>query len=323
MAITQVTEARSPRFSKISQTGQRVFHVYFDEFTDYATMFDEASAAVDPNTGLKIPVEGDDFGGNPVSTGQRKGVTGAKYITTAVVEDVDIELFNEQNKIVEVTVSFAVPENDDEEDKETPDNPFNPTDYPWQQPPLDSFTHSNVQRLMTVDLDGRPIVNSAGDAFDTPITVPVAVRRQPRTRNVKSGWNQATAARDINKVDQGGKRLCIAHDGVQKLYTKPDGSVTKYWAITQSWDIITSSEPYDTWQGKIQDRGYRDGDGKKILIDGEPAISPVKLNGSGEPLKNPLTGNNNPIGNGTGLRVIGGLSNDTNGVWLEYKKYAT
>ena len=47
MAVIQVTEVRKPQLSYISKNGRRVYHVFFDEYTDYNTMFNQAAVAVD------------------------------------------------------------------------------------------------------------------------------------------------------------------------------------------------------------------------------------------------------------------------------------
>ena len=328
--IIKVTEARAPRLNIVSHSGRRVFHVYFKEYTTYLEMINACDGATDPETGLRIPREKEGFDGGVWKRSERpenNEGNGGEAATGPVCDDIDVELFEEQNMIFKVTCNFSAFEDDpnDEESKD-PTNPTQPTPviYPWQRPKGKQYTHANVQQIMTIDLDGNPIVNSAGEQFDTAITVPMVVRQYTETWATKiGGFNEAAAAREINTVSNSDKRLCTAHDGVTAFFTDPNsGNEIQYWNVTRSYSIITSTQKHDTWQGKIQDRGLVDSEGQQIKTkDGNPVVASVRLNGSGEPLINPADGSSNPLGGGGTLKKISALSSVDTGVWLEYKKY--
>lgn len=308
--VTQVVEAREPRLSTVSLSGKRVFHVYFDEFSNYKDMINLASSAVDPSTGLKVPQEGTDFDGNKWSLGE------------AVCTDIVCELFEEQNMIWQVSCSFSAPET------QTRGDAKDPVDYPWQQPKLTSYSHSFAERLLGVDLDGNAILNSAGDNYEQVITRGVPIRRKTITYNAKS-FNASNATRKLGKLSDSDKTLCVVFDGQEQVFTNPNtNKKTKYWSVTEAYDTITSRDSWDTWQGMIQDVGLmctRTSDGKRRPATdsyGHQAVSPVPLNGDGLELTKP-DGQNRSIGNGgkSPLSVISGLSDSGNGVWLRYKLY--
>ena len=139
-----------------------------------------------------------------------------------------------------------------------------------------------VEEAVTEDLDGNPVVNSAGDPFDTPLIVAVTVQ----VDNVTANEREKPDTNDIGKAD-GRKLLANISYSEAEHVNKQTGVRTRYFV--NSYEVWT--HPYRDWaRVKVLDRGYRhkffDAQANeilKIIRDefGEPINAPALLDGQG------------------------------------------
>ena len=323
--VTKVTESRDATLNTVSNSGSRTFLVFFDEYlpTDkYSNFIDQASQAIDPISGLKVPRQGSNFDGDAPVKGD------------PIATSVSVRQYQEQNIIWEVSVKFS------ESTRESSDNDDNVwQDYPWNETPTVVWGSSIINQLILTDFDGRAIVNSAGDAFDTAITRPVALMTVSCTFNKKAGgYTPQSAAALVNTVNESdftvfgtkvekGTALMKTYGG-SKLTAVVNGEEVNYWQVTAAWDILSNASSTSIgWDGIVLDIGTQqtiNGSGKFTINDkhGYRLSSPQLLNGNGHRLERAEGGYNSRAQNPNGLRVISDISSNR-GVFLRYKQYET
>ena len=317
MAITEVTERRAPRLDMLNKSGSRSYLVHFNAFTNYNDMFNEAAAAEDPSTGLSIPQKGTNFDGDEPAKGD------------PLVTGISVELYDEQNMILEVNVTWSKAE---ETGSET-DGGNGMDEYPWNLPKVYSWGHSNIEKRMVKDLDDNAIVNSYGDPFDEIITRPVSIRTLTVTWNKKkSAFNPIKANSFINTLNRSAfningssipreKALCTGYDGTL-TYTTARGKQIQYYQVSASWSIITQGN--DEWDGMVLDVGYNQllptGPNKILLKGGVEPSSPQLLNGKGVRLK-AANGDQNPDYSGAGTFLPIHPDSNKDRVFLQYKPF--
>jgi len=317
MAVLKVRELRTPSLNTIEGNGERAFRVTLDTYTNYGAMMLEATTAIDPNDPtIRIPSKGESF---------YTGVLGTQF-GTSIVEEVYGELYSEQNLTWTVTVSYGPLE----EGQGGNNGGF---EYPWNEPPVDDWGSTIVQRPMLVDVNDRPLVNSVGARFAEVITRPVALRRLVVKENRKFGsFSPMDAASFISTINRSSfsvsgqtipkeKALCTAYNGRTAYANDQSGNQIKYWQITAAWDIITDD---DDWHGYILDQGYNEfaenGGVQAILIKGgvKPS-SPQLLNGNGKRKIN-VDGSTN--GSSTGKHLpIDSRRSSSDRVFLRYEQF--
>lgn len=185
-----------------------------------------------------------------------------------------VEVIDNQLVIVDVSVSQ--------------DNPNDPRDWravvmyagvddPVLQPADVEYSPTPYQQTLTKDTADKPILNSAGDPFESGITVdrtrftlvitkaapawdPVAALAYQDTLNMAaflSTVHPPGFAPGTCKIKLGGKRLRRA------------GTATFYWLVTATIDIKT-----DGWKQKVRDAGYyevvRDPNPPNAITDRRP-----------------------------------------------------
>jgi len=317
MAVLEVRELRRPSLNTIEGSGERSFRVTLDQYTNYGAMMLEATTAIDPNdSNRKIPEKGQSFytGLPPTQFG------------TPIVSEIYGELYSEQNKQWDVTVSYSALDDDG-------GGQNGGFEYPWNEPPVDDWGSTIVQRPMLVDVNNKPMVNSIGERFAEVLTRPVALRRLVVTENRKYGsFSPMAASKFISTINSasfsvGGqtipqeKALCTGYNGRTAYVRDPNGNQTKYWQVTASWDIITDD---DDWHGYILDQGYNqfdeNGAPDTILIKGAVTPSaPQLLNGNGKRLIN-VDGSKNAAKSGAYLPIDTRRS-ASDRVFLRYEQF--
>lgn len=189
------------------------------------------------------------------------------------------------------------------------------TDQQWQEdpllrPPKLSWSTVSFSEDFVKTVDGKAVVNSAGDHYDPPIQVQRSRWQVTYTKNVAAV--PATLTQYIDAINSdtftiGGLTVlprCAKLDAISISGPNVENGVT-YWELAYTFSFCRSG---DTWQPKILDAGMYERieveQGKyikrRIRLNGEPVTSPVLLDGNGRVLQNP--------------------SPDT-AVWREFKAY--
>lgn len=158
-----------------------------------------------------------------------------------------------------------------------PDPLERPTEYEWDD--ATEYVYPGF------DLDGKPILNSAGDKFEPSIGIPVAMPVLRVTRNEKTfspsvAYQYAWARNSDSFYGVGAGRALMLPWRAQKVYENGG----EYWRVVR--EIKFRLPPLDTWAYlRVLDAGMRERvDGKLRNItdaDGNPATVPMLLNGSG------------------------------------------
>lgn len=163
---------------------------------------------------------------------------------------------------------------------------------PLNQVPEVSTDFAQFEEICEFDLDGNPIVNSAGDKFADPV-----VRDQSRplfriSRNEASydpmlAWMyKDTVNKDVFFGSDPGTVKC-SHISARRQY---DPTVGIYWTVSYEFHVDPNG-----WIKRIGDLGinYLDGTSlKPILIQGVPCQIPQALDGSGGVLERPVDSSN-------------------------------
>lgn len=156
---------------------------------------------------------------------------------------------------------------------------------PLDQPLEESLEFAQFERIVDVDADGNPVLNTAGDPFDPPVT------RDDSRPILKIVRNEAT----FRPVFILGFRDCINESefrgfpaGTVKCQPIP---VRRAWHPIPGYYYIHAYEFHideDGWNKPVLSQGLRaiDGSGnrRQILIEGHPATSPVPLDENGAEL---------------------------------------
>jgi hypothetical protein len=159
--------------------------------------------------------------------------------------------------------------------------PEDPLDLPYEV----SWSAAQYEEIVDRDTSNVAILNSAGDSFDPPI-----VRDQSRpvlliVRN-EATFSNATADLYRDKVNSdtflgyAAGKVKVASITADRQYDQ--ASDTFYWKVRYEFHIDRNG-----WQKKVHDAGFRARSGSTrtlIIIGGNPATSPVPLDGSGAAL---------------------------------------
>jgi hypothetical protein len=173
--------------------------------------------------------------------------------------------------------------------------PWNPMELafngnPVSIPPSFQFEINLEPVPCLVDVDGNPIVNSAGDYYDPPVEREAAKVILRVNRNEASPSIATLLA--LNNVVNGAawngfpaksvKFNCPAMPVVQ--YSQATASF--YWPMEYIFDIN-----FDTWVKQVLNRGFRQlnsaGQLVPILVNGQPLSDPVFLDSSGHAILTP------------------------------------
>jgi len=199
-----------------------------------------------------------------------------------------------------VRVEYATKAADPSDPAEQPDNPEDPI----LRPPEVSWTHEPYQRVVERDIEGNPLVNSAGQPFD-----PLPTADDNRLTLVISRFEQVYDKREMLKfVDAVNDDPFQGFDpGQAKIKGIP--AVQHFENNQQLWKVTyTIQFKEEGWNLFILDQGrYQaindnaDPDGAPLtsasnrgkitpIVDaetGEPISDPVLLDGNGFPLQGP------------------------------------
>lgn len=154
---------------------------------------------------------------------------------------------------------------------------------PTERPIKVSWSFSRFERPVVLDQDGKPVLNSAGDPFDPPLTVPdswplLTIVRNERTFDslLAYNFNEAVNLDPFWGVDPGIVKVLDINGELAK-----DQDIGWYYVVTYQFEFNP-----DGWQPSVPDLGYRelDASGKPtdITVDGTPVGKPVRLNGKGK-----------------------------------------
>lgn len=163
---------------------------------------------------------------------------------------------------------------------------FGGIDDPTLAAPKKTWRGNRTEEIVDIDVEGRPIVNSAGDPFDPPITRPRSKGSLVVVRNERTYDDLlASAFRDrVNEFEffglEPGTVLCV-DISAESAFAQ---SIGEYYVVTYEFE----HEPKG-WNPQVLDRGLRKlnattGDREQIQIQGSLATSPVLLDGLGAPL---------------------------------------
>jgi hypothetical protein len=189
-----------------------------------------------------------------------------------------------------LTFSYSIPENGESHDTGTDGGDGNPL----AQPPVYEITRGSKTIPVDRDRDGKPIVNSAGDPFDPPLTVTRATRFLSVRRYEPTPFNLSQADEYLETVNSQAwliQGLNIQPGAARCVDISPVGEYAagaKYLLVNYAFEIDK-----DGFQPQVMDLGLRSwavigGDTVKAeLIDGtETQISnAVRLNGKGKPME--------------------------------------
>jgi hypothetical protein len=162
---------------------------------------------------------------------------------------------------------------------------------PLAQPPRWSLTPYPVEEPAYVDFDGQPILNSAGDPFNPPLTYERLKYTFTVTRNEASP-DLGTILALSNKVNAADWLIFAAQTAKTLPIEVPaaefdNETSTLFYPMKYSWDI----DP-NTWKVKVLNQGFRElKSGKLVQVmgdDGEPVNDPVLLDEDGLKLDYPV-----------------------------------
>lgn len=219
------------------------------------------------------------------------GLSGVKLV------GLEPELEDDSERWV-VTGHYEIPEKEEPPDDiddfmqqsqdDNPENPFGPKF---------SGGVTIVEESVTQDRDNNPCVNSAGDPFETPLTMPITIQVDRVTVNERE-------KPDTSRVGtcQGRKLYADCQYQSAEHVNKETGTRTTYYQNTyEVW-----KHPLRDWSPTlVLDRGFRmitqvvddtTGPGGKMVAEpvrdqwGEPVQAPVPLDGAGKPAAPPPMG---------------------------------
>lgn len=157
----------------------------------------------------------------------------------------------------------------------------------WSQNPIEwplklSWSWAQYERIIWADVDGNPILNSAGDPFSDPVTIDDSRPVLRVTRN-EATFDPALVDLYRDKVNSGA--FCGAPAGYVKMAAptaelafNPDAGGF-YYVVTYEFHFNR-----DGWKKSILDQGFAEkvsGKLKPIMNQGQKVDEPVPLNGSG------------------------------------------
>lgn len=163
--------------------------------------------------------------------------------------------------------------------------------HPLDRPATISSTHRNLTRIVTHDINGDPITNSAGYFFDPPIEREDSRKILRITQNFET-YNGGFAFQ--NRINDAPWRGGGTHTLKINAFDE-DETVEEIDAIGGSQEIryfrrvVEIEYNPEGWELKLWDTGTMDKNGNDILIGNVPVSQPVKLDGNGLAL-DPQTG---------------------------------
>jgi hypothetical protein len=163
---------------------------------------------------------------------------------------------------------------------------FGAIDDPTQLPPKISWSGVRRDEVVDVDEDDKPVVNSAGDPFDPPITRDASSPTMVVTRNERT-YDDGIAVQyrqSVNEAEFFGHAPGTVKCADIRAESADSPSIGRYYVVTYEFELVDGS-----WQPEVLDLGLRQrnttsGAREQIVIDGTPATSPVLLDGQGQPL---------------------------------------
>lgn len=269
MAVTSVTELME-REGSWERNWKRSYTRKFRVQTDTPdTDQVDVLYARDPSTGVKIPALGQ------IYTAKNGNFDGGSFC-----EQVQCSNEAEDGKSWIVTVQYG---------------PYDPTQFdaqnPLDAPPKVRFGLSRQSITADKDVDGKPVVNSAGQAFDPPIekdesrlVMSVEVNVQTFDANLFAAYKD-TVNDDVWWIFA--PKTVKFMNATAELQHSGDCPVNGglYWVMTWEFEIKE-----DTWTKKILDQGLMcigvSGGSSGELIhcidtEGQPASEPMLLDGAG------------------------------------------
>lgn len=163
---------------------------------------------------------------------------------------------------------------------------FGGIDDPTLQKPKKTWRGNPADEAIDVDLDGAPIVNSAGDPFDPPVTRRkstgvLTVVRNERTYNDAIASEYRDSVNEFDFFDLAPGTVRFSDISAESSYS---ASIGEYFVVTYEFEHNPEG-----WDPSVLDRGLRKLNAstltrEQILIQGSLATSPVLLDGEGQPL---------------------------------------
>ena len=268
MAIVTVKEMQGRRSGTKNalwqRTYTRVWRVITDNPTDGVLT---VASAVDPITSVQIPSIGASYnaGGSEVDHG-------------AFIQDLAIDEESEDGLSWLVKASYG---------------PYDASTFksdPTQWPIKVTIGGDRYERVVLYDQAGNPILNSAGDAFEEPITIDESRTKIVVVRQELCSTFDLTLAESFrdtlnealwNGFDPKTVKVGIIATGENQYDTNNE---VWYFSVTYPFEVNR-----DGWKKKLLDQGfaYLDGSGKLRQLlgsDGHPLKEPTLLDGSGHQL---------------------------------------
>jgi hypothetical protein len=275
MATVSVKEITGAKGSGEFETGKREYTRLYKVITD-----SNLDSALQVGTSTGIPRLGDIYQAN------------GSFDATALARKVDAQQDNENPKLWIVTVDYGP----------FTAQPFQQDQNPLLRPSVVTFGFNKTQRIVRRYADFRPIVNSAGDEYDPPLTVDASNPVLTVTRNEPS-FNPAIAVAYQDAVNS--DPFFGASPGQAKVAGISAVSQTEnnYFFFQVTYEIEFR---WDGWQPILLDYGrnalfqdqngvvykspifQRDRNGKEM--PNIPISEPAPLDGFGNQLINPTPG---------------------------------
>ena len=167
------------------------------------------------------------------------------------------------------------------------------TENPLEAPTEVTWSSATYTEPVTVDIDGKAVVNSAGQPFDPPLTQ----ERHPVVATIvynSESYNPNTALNFQDYVNDGPATIANLKNVPARMAKILEiGAVQQYWEDISYWRVTVKVEVNNAkwdvgqgWDRRILDQGIyeKDDDDKTVRMrtdDGEEVTEPLKLNGSG------------------------------------------
>ena len=167
---------------------------------------------------------------------------------------------------------------------------------PEQNPllmPIDvSWSFRDYDRVATTDLNGKPVLNTAGDPYDPPKTINIPNQMMVVVRNeaiYQTGY--ANLYRNsINSDSFGGASALFCKNTAITPKNIFHQDIGWYYQVTYEFEMLNPRNAADKygWRSNLLDVGLRkldvNGNLVPITLNGIPVTSPVLLDGVGHPL---------------------------------------
>ncbi len=274
MAVTEVYEiyeGRSGQIGKVTDgRNTRNWDVRTDDSTMTSLQVIAGATSLGTSNGATVPTFGTQDPAHPILTCR---MVTAKQRSNALDWRIQAKYSSE-------------PLTEEEEEEEDEDNPL-------LRPAVIERATVTKQVQILLDRDGKPLLNSAGDAYG-PQIIDVDIPYYRVKKNVASEPSVFTSL--ANKSNSGSFAINGNTEDAETLILRPGsigGKQTENEVEFHVWEFEIHYDP-DKWYIDLLDEGlnYLDGGDKKpILIDGEPARTLQPLDGSGGILASPTADN--------------------------------